>query len=104
MILHSVYLSLPSDADRDALAALMIGLADLVNKIDGFTKFDHGPNIDVEGKSPEAQYGFTCIFSTLDALNSYAIDPRHQKIGADLVALCGGAEQIKVYDIATGDL
>ncbi len=104
MILHSVYLSLPIDADPSELVSLTNALADLVGEIDGFTSFQHGPNIDVEQSSPEAQYGFICTFNDIDALKRYAIDPRHRALGARLVALCGGVEQIKVYDIDTGDL
>lgn len=78
---------------------VMKGLGALVGQIDGFTGFTHGPNIDLEGKSPEAAYGFICTFSDRDALLRYADDPRHRALGARLVALCGGAESIKVYDI-----
>jgi len=56
----------------------MASLGNLVGAIDGFKAFHHGPNIDVEHKSPEAQV-----------------------LGSRLVALCGGSEQIKVYDIDT---
>ena len=82
---------------------LMNDLTNLVGQIEGFSVFHHGRNIDVEGKSLEVQYGFTCTFNDLNALQRYAIDPRHQALGAKLVALCGGVEQIKVYDITTGE-
>ena len=104
MILHSVYLSLTHSVDINELSAVMQGLENLVGKIDGFTGFQHGSNIDLEGKSPEVQYGFTCEFSSVFALKTYAADPRHGALGARLVALCDGADQIKVYDIDTGDL
>ncbi len=99
MIQHIVCLSLTDTADHTSLAAVMSDLAGLVGQIDGFTDFTHGPNIDVEGKSPEAPYGFVCVFDTLEALQNYANDPRHQALGAKLVDLCGGADGIKVYDI-----
>ena len=102
MIHHAVYLSLDTTYDQNELAELMAGLAALVGTIDGFTAFHHGRNIDLEGKSPEAAYGFTCTFTDADAAMRYASDPRHQALGARLVALCGGAERIKVYDIASG--
>lgn len=99
MILHSVYLHLAPDFDRADCAAIMDGLAALVGHIDGFSAFDHGPNIDVEAKSPEAPYGFVCTFADRAALARYADDPRHQMLGGRLVALCGGAGNIKVYDL-----
>jgi hypothetical protein len=46
-----VYLSLPVDADRAELADIMSDLSNLVTKIDGFTAFWHGENIDVEAWS-----------------------------------------------------
>lgn len=103
MILHAVYLSLPEDVDEQELGAVMDGLSALVGGIDGFVGFEHGPNIDAEGKSPEAPYGFHGRFADRAALDRYAADPRHQALGARLVALCKGAAGIKVYDIDTGD-
>lgn len=103
MIHHIVFLSLTKAADRAQLADVMTALGGLVGQIDGFTGFTHGANIDVEGKSPEAPYGFVCIFADLAALHRYADDPRHQALGAQLVALCAGADGIKVYDIKAGE-
>lgn len=102
MILHTVYLSLPEDADPSELAEIMVALAGLVDDIDGFNGFDHGPNIDAEGKSPEAHYGFLCTFSDRAALDRYADNPDHRALGGRLVDLCGGADRIKVYDIQIG--
>ena len=99
MILHCVYLGVAPDAPTAERVAVMDSLAGLIGQIDGFTGFDHGRNIDVEGKSPESAYGFVCTFTDRDALDRYAADTRHQALGARLVALCGGADRIKVYDI-----
>ena len=101
MIHHAVYFPIPENTDLHELAAVMQGLKNLVGQIDGFTGFQHGPNIDAEGKSPEAQYGFHGVYTDRTALDRYAADPRHKALGARLVALCGGAEAIKVYDIDT---
>ena len=101
MILHAVYLGLRSDADPAELADVMVGLEGLVGEIGGLQSLVHGPNIDVEVKSPEAPYGFHTTFTNRAALDRYANDPRHQALGARLVALCGGADRIKVYDIET---
>lgn len=101
MILHAVYFPLPETNDQKELFQVMAGLENLVDDIEGFTGFQHGPNIDLEGKSPEAQYGFHGVFTDAAALTRYAGDPRHQAFGARLVALCGGADGIKVYDIET---
>jgi hypothetical protein len=103
MILHAVYLSQIGVTDLTALAEVMQGLENLVDKIEGFTAFQHGRNIDLEGKSPESPYGFYATFTDCAALARYAHDPRHQALGVRLVALCGGPEAIKVYDIETKD-
>jgi hypothetical protein len=101
MILHAVYFSPRKNADPNELADVMSGLLNLVGEIAGFTAFHHGKNIDLEHKSPEAGYGFHGTFTDRAALERYAADPRHQALGARLVALCGGADGIKVYDIET---
>lgn len=97
MIHHVVMLQSPQS---EALSAVMRGLAALVGQIDGFEGFIHGPNIDAEDKSPNFPYGFICQMADRAALDRYAADPRHQALGAQLVALCGGAGGIMVYDIA----
>lgn len=96
MILHAVYLTLTEDADPSELADVMQGLAGLSDLMEGF---DHGPNIDAEGKSPQTHYGFHASFKDRAALDRYAGDPRHRTLGARLVALCGGADGIMVYDL-----
>lgn len=103
MIKHIVFLSFADAPDPMELTNVMSGLASLVGEIEGFVAFHHGPNIDVEGKSPEATYGFVCSFDTLGALHKYADDSRHQALGGRLVAMCDGVENIKVYDIDTGE-
>ena len=101
MIQHVVMLSLKGDADQGELAQVMAGLGGLIGQIDGFDGFQHGPNIDAEGKSPDHPYGFICTFSDRPALDRYASDPRHQALGARLVAMCnGGGSGIVVYDIS----
>ena len=102
MIQHIVTLRLRDGVGPDGLQDLMQGLADLVPQIDGFTGFQHGPNLDVEQKSPDFPYGFVCTFEDVAALDRYAGDARHQALGARLVALChGGPDGIMVYDLET---
>ena len=102
MIQHMVFLSLLPDADRAELDQVMAGLVGLIGQIDGFQAFSHGPNLDFEGKSQEAPYGFICTFDSAAAVERYANDPGHKALGGRLVALCGGADRIKVYDLKVG--
>jgi hypothetical protein len=97
MIQHIVMLRLPDDHDPAVLAAVMDGLKTL--ELPGFTGFRHGPNRDYEDKSGDYPYGFICTFDTKDALQNYADHPDHRTLGAQLVALCGGADAIMVIDL-----
>ncbi len=100
MIRHIVMLNLADDGD---LPDVMTGLGDLVGEIAGYTSFEHGPNIDAEGKTPDHAYGFICTFHDRASLDAYANDPRHQALGGRLVAMCnGGGDGIMVMDIEVG--
>lgn len=100
-LLHVVALGLDA-APGAELAEVMAGLGALAGRIDGFDAFAHGPNVDVEGKTPDHPYAFVCTFRDRAALAAYAEDPRHRALGARLVALCGGdPDRIRVYDIET---
>lgn len=97
MIQHIVMLALPEGYDAAELAAVMDGLGGL--DLPGFIGFQHGPNIDLENKTPGHPYGFICSFADQSALETYAADPGHQSLGSRLVALCGGGDGIMVMDL-----
>lgn len=97
MIQHIVMLSLLDNHDPVELSDVMDGLAAL--DLPGFMSFDHGPNRDFEGKTPDHSYGFIGTFSDADALQTYAANPDHQALGGRLVALCGGGDAIMVIDL-----
>ncbi|MEM8654907.1 MAG: Dabb family protein [Pseudomonadota bacterium] len=100
MIRHCVFLRLAPKADAAELDKIMLGLEDVVRRLDGCSGFRAGPNRDYEGKSPDYPYGFTLDADDARALAAYAVDPAHQDLGARLVALCaGGADGILVFDI-----
>ncbi len=101
MILHIVGLSLRPETDLVQVQKVMAGLAALQPQLSGWVGFAHGPNLDLEGLSPELDYGFVCTFDHRADLERYAMDARHKALGAELVALCqGGKAGIKVVDIA----
>ena len=100
MIRHCVMLRLTAKADRAVLDRVMLGLADLVERLEGCSGFFAGPNRDYEGKSPDFAYGFTLDAQNAAALAAYAVNPEHQALGAQLVSLCeGGGAGIIVYDL-----
>lgn len=97
MIRHCVFLRLRPGAD---VTGVLAELATLSARLPGASGFAAGPNIDAEGKSPDHPVGFTIDFADRAALDRYAADPDHQKLGAELVAACiGGAAGIVVYDL-----
>ncbi len=100
MIRHIVCLTPRTPGDAAKLPRIMAELAALVGQVEGFSACSFGPNIDVEGKSPGVTHLFSCDFTDRAALDLYASDPRHQKLGAQLVAACGG-DGITVYDMVT---
>lgn len=100
MIKHIVTLDLQSDHDPAELAAVMAGLARLRSAIAGFTGFNHGPNRDFEGMSPNCTYGFICDFADEDTSRAYIVHPVHAALGARLVKLCNnGVNGITVVDL-----
>lgn len=100
MIRHCVFLNLTPGANRAELDAVMLGLADLVERLEGCSEFWAGPNRDYESKSPEYDYGFTLDAASPEALAAYAVHPDHIALGGRLVALCAGAaDGVMVYDL-----
>ncbi len=97
MIRHVVMLRLVDGYDPGELSAVMSGLAAL--DLPDFVGFEHGPNRDLENKTPDYPYGFVCSFADEVALQAYAADLGHQALGARLVALCGGGDGIMVMDL-----
>lgn len=101
MITHIVAFA-PKPDHAQELADVMSGLHALLPHIDGFNSFAHGPNIDVEGKSPDYPYGFIATYADRAALDRYAADPRHQALGGRLVALSeNGFDGLIVMDFET---
>ncbi len=102
MIRHCVMLGLPDDFDAEELEAVLDGLEGLVARMPGSRDFAAGPNRDFEDKTAEFRYGFTVDFDSPAALAGYAGNPEHLALGARLVALCGGAGNIAVFDLDFG--
>lgn len=100
MIRHVVMLALKPDEMPANVQDVMKSLDELRPQIAGFVDFEHGPNRDIENKSPDYPYGFVCTFEDVGALRSYADNADHKMLGARLVAMCnGGADGIMVMDL-----
>lgn len=102
MLLHCVFCKFRPDAPLSAQTEVIKALATFAQSLKGVISFDHGPNVDLEGKSPDYQAGFVIRFTDQAALTRYAGHHTHQVLGSQLCDLCvGGAEGIVVYDLAT---
>ncbi|NDR55907.1 Dabb family protein [Aliiruegeria sabulilitoris] len=99
MIRHCVMLGLRDGFDAEELEAVLDGLEGLVQRMPGSHRFAAGPNRDFENKTAGFPHGFTIDFDSRAALSAYAEHPEHRTLGARLVALCGGAERIAVFDL-----
>lgn len=102
MLLHCVFCKFRLDADASAQTEVIEALATFARSLEDIMSFDHGPNVDFEGKSPDYKAGFVIRFADQAALSCYANHPMHQVLGRQLCDLCEGvAEGIVVYDLAT---
>jgi hypothetical protein len=100
MLKHIVLMDATDDAALDQIVAAMDILAALPGQIPGVLDFNHGPNLDFEGKSDRYAYGFVLSFADKAANDAYVVHPDHQRAGAILVASCkGGADGIFVADL-----
>jgi hypothetical protein len=100
MIRHIVLVRFKSDVSRAEKDALFEELGLLKALIPGTLSYFFGRNV-----SPEAPVthgfddGFWFDFENAEARDAYLLDPRHQAIGAKLVAAAkGGLSGIQVFD------
>ncbi|SNR60043.1 Dabb family protein [Puniceibacterium sediminis] len=100
MIRHIVLLNLPPRHDKAILLEALELLDGLQGKVLGLLAFDHGPNADYEGKTPDYPYGFVVTFTDRTAHLAYEAHPDHIRAGGMLVSICaGGYDGILVADL-----
>ena len=101
MIRHIVLLRFSPDLDAGVFEGLMGELSGLQSHLDGILDFKFGVNVSPETAVVHGTgHGFWFDFDGVDARDAYLADPRHQAIGAKLVAACqGGIEGITVFDV-----
>ncbi len=100
MILHCVFCNFRAEIPKEDRFKVMKGLEDLCDAFEGVIAFDYGTNLDFEKKSQDHGEGFIIRFVDQAAVEIYADDPRHQRLGGQLCDLCvGGADGIIVYDL-----
>lgn len=100
MLAHCVFLNFRPEHDQSARMAVLEGLGELKDEVDGMLAYHFGPNLDFEKKSADYEEGFIVFFRDREAHLAYERHPRHVELGGQLVAMCeGGADGIMVYDI-----
>ncbi len=101
MIRHSVYLRFRDDVSDATIQGLYARLEGLSGHIDGILAFQARANISVETPLVRGFLDmFWLDFRDLAVRDAYLVDPVHQAIGGDIVALLeGGAEGVFVCDI-----
>ncbi|SHH98890.1 Dabb family protein [Marivita hallyeonensis] len=100
MILHCVFCTFRPDVPSEKRRQILSDLAAFSRTLNGVLGFDHGPNRDFEGKSPQVTDGFVIRFSETADLSAYAEHPTHKALGQRLCDLCvGGADGIMVVDL-----
>lgn len=101
MIRHFVLLRFRQDVTVDVRRSLMAELGTLRDHIGGIVGFHAGENVSPEEPVIHGfRDGFWFDFVDTAARDAYLIDPRHQSVGAKLVANAeGGIEGIVVFDV-----
>jgi len=101
MIRHVVLVRFRDDVPPGEVAAIMGGLAELRQHMDGMRLFAHGANVSPEGLSRGFSHVFTVDFDGAAARDRYLALPEHEAAGARLVrAAEGGLAGLTVLDFA----
>ncbi|MFK7877879.1 MAG: Dabb family protein [Paracoccaceae bacterium] len=100
MIRHIVLTKFKPDVSEEKIAQIYAGLSALAENLAGAQNFTGGRSQSPEQIERGYLHGFVIDFDGWDALKTYADDPEHQALGAQLVAnAVGGIDGILVLDL-----
>ena len=100
MLKHCVFAHIKPDTPASEIARVLDGFGTLVDEIPGMLDYCQGVNRDYEDKTAQYGHGFIVTFTDRAAHLQYETHPTHQRLGADLVAMCeGGYDGITVFDL-----
>jgi len=94
MVKHIVLMKAKSTTSKDQMRDLFGQLAGLKNKIEGVLDFTGGGDIS-GGRSHGMTHGFVMTFVDLNKLKVYLPHAEHQKVAANVRALC---DDVLVFD------
>ena len=100
MIRHIVLTKFQPGTPEDKIASIYQSLADLTETLPGAQGFKGGRSESPEQIERGYMHGFTVDFDDWNALQTYADNPDHKALGAQLVEnAVGGIDGILVLDI-----
>ena len=100
MVRHIVLTKFKPGTPEDKIAAIYAGLAKVTEAMPGATGFAGGRSESPEQIERGYMHGFTVDFDDWEALQTYADNPEHKALGAQLVEnAVGGIDGILVLDL-----
>ncbi len=100
MIRHIVLTRFKAAVSEDTIAEIYRGLAALVDQLDAASGFTGGRSTSPEQIERGYMHGFVIDFESRDALQNYADNPEHKRLGGLLVANAeGGVDGLLVVDL-----
>ena len=100
MIRHIVLTRFEPEVSEERIAGIYDGLSRLTAEMPGAQNFTGGRSESPEQIERGYMHGFVIDFDSWEALQTYADDPAHKALGAQLVEnAVGGIDGILVLDI-----
>lgn len=100
MIRHIVLTKFTPDTSEDKIAEIYAKLSALADDLPGAQNFTGGRSQSPEQIERGYMHGFVIDFDSWDALQNYAGNAEHKRLGAQLVAnAVGGIDGILVLDL-----
>lgn len=100
MIRHIVLTKFKPETSEEKIADIYAGLAAVAERLSGAHGFTGGRSESPEQIERGYMHGFVIDFDSWDALQAYADDPEHQRLGGQLVEnAVGGIDGILVLDL-----
>ena len=100
MIRHIVLTKFKASVSEDVVADIYQQLGKLVEQLDGASGFTGGRSNSPEQIERGYMHGFVIDFDSWNALQQYADNPEHKRLGAQLVEnAIGGIDGLLVVDL-----
>lgn len=99
MIRHIVLIRFRPGLPECDIAAIDAAFRSLQARLDGFSSYSGGPDVNFEGLDRGYRHGFVLDFADQAARMRYHEDPEHKALGALVVAAAdGGIDGLLVVD------